>query len=268
MASYQASLIKALQFAVVFNLIAGCKGILCKDIVGSGCSGSGNVTGDSTFGVVIPPLPPFNLHCSQTSGTGAGGWETSGGTNGCDTHQADYDGTDCLAFIDTFDEEICGAWLLGCCTAGQTLAPTNAPSDSPTESPTLYPSKSPTESPSPFPTQSPTSTPTGSPSTSPTSVPTASPVTGAPVKAPPAFFEDPNNIYIVAGSSGGGLLLAAALVLLLRSRGKKSSKPATKALETKGALTEVPKESDIFDWEKHIDKKSGEVYFFNVSSAY
>lgn len=63
-------------------------------------------------------------------------------------------------------------------------------------------------------------------------------------------------------------MLAAALVLLLRSRGKKSSKPATKALETKGALTEVPKESDIFDWEKHIDKKSGEVYFFNVSSVY
>lgn len=73
------------------------------------------------------------------------------------------------------------------------------------------------------------------------------------------------NIYIVAGAGGGGLLVAVAAILLIRRGRRSGGGGGSLVADSKQGDNKEVKRTDIFDWEKHIDKKSGEVYFFNVS---
>lgn len=159
----------------------------------------------------------------------------------------------------------------GVCSQCPTPEPTGAPSESPSASPT----KAPSESPTPFPTGTPTASPTG--------LPTAAPQEGSN----PSFFEVQENVYIVAGA-GGGLMLLLLLLVLVRSRRKTKSgnvvlsalpadveDPETKPRKARGNAPDPSKsqsirlevDDEIFDWEKHIDKSSGEVYFFNPKTG-
>ena len=235
----------------------------CADINPSGCNGDFSEE-------YIVENPPFTLTFScRTTGTNPAGWVRPGdGTIGCDIDPATYDINDCITSVSGFDSAgsanrilACSGWFVGCCSAGQTLSPTDAPSAAPTSAPSPLP----TDAPSAAPTSAPSREPTNQPSFAPSPQPTASPEEGA--KPPPGFFDDENNIYIVAGAGGGGLLLAAVVGLFVaRSRRSGSSSDVDFAGSSGGGGGgKAVAGEDIFDWEKHIDKKSGEVYFFNVS---
>lgn len=250
---------KALRLAIVYSFVTASYAQTCADVPLSGCSGNGPIHGgDFQFFVPFPVI----ASCRDLVGDLGGGWETAGSTNGCDIDPGTFDINDCL------DEQTsvpgpCVDWFVGCCTTGQTVAPTDAPSVSPTSAPTSAPSTSPSTLP---PTDAPSVSPTPQPTDAPSSSPTTSGPTTSPVAAPLGFFDVEENIYIVAGAGGGGLLALAALIAVVRSRRSGSSAAAT-AMEPKAGGKKLDASTDIFDWEKHIDKKSGEVYFFNPKTG-
>lgn len=223
--------------AVLFALVPTSQAVICDDISGSGCQLNSFVgaIGQNCQDINNVSLPLFNPTPFCQFDELAVAPTASGGD--CIDIAPGY----CLAFVAT------------CCT------------------PTPEPTRMPTEEPTPLPTEEPTPLPTNEPTPEPTFEPTSRP-TKSPVEASPAFFEVEENIYIVAGAGGGGLLLLAAAALLWRRRSSGGGgAPAVASAdggESKGATPmKITAESDIFDWEKHIDKKSGEVYFFNPKTG-
>jgi len=153
------------------------------------------------------------------------------------------------------------------------------------EAPTASPTTNPTTS---SPTSSPQTTgPSVSPTAKPTQLPTTSPT--VPVAEPAGFFDEQNNIYYVAGGAGGFVVLVLALLTLRAWRRNGGSGRGTTAMSdpvdientkkgvrgrggkapdpTKTASIRLDVDDEIFDWEKHIDKDSGEVYFFNPKTG-
>lgn len=203
---------------------------------------------------------PFSV---TAVGTGLGNWSSN--ANGFSAQQG-------FGHV----SDVVGQWNVGSalfgtiCSQCPTPEPTNAPTDNPTTSPTKAP------------TDIPTAAPTGNPTESPSKAPTGTPEVGND----PAFFEVQNNIYMVAGA-GGGFLLLLLLLVLVRSRKKKSGTavlsalpadvedPETKPRKARGNAPDpnnsqsirLEIDDEIFDWEKHIDKASGEVYFFNPKTG-
>lgn len=224
----------------------------CADVVASGCGGDGPLLGQ-----FVPAVPGFALNCR-------GVFEVST-VDGCDRAPGGFVLNDCETFPSVFPTPIqagiCADWFNGCCSTLPTIAPTLAPSTTPTAAP----SQSPTP-PTPSPSNAPSSTPTAAPSNAPSPLPTAAPVTPEPTSKELGFFDVEENIYIVAGAGGGGLLLAAAAIALIVRRNRSGSDMSAVSSTSGGGGGNVAPE-DIFDWEKHIDKKSGEVYFFNPKTG-
>lgn len=225
---------------------------LCSGVQPSGCAGTGPDLG--TF--LVSGILPFN--CA--------GEVSIGGTDICDRNVLDFTVAGCQAgdsgLVPATQNAYCNDWFAGCCSVLVTIAPTLAPS----LSPTAAPSQSPTL-PTPMPTNAPSESPTKFPTDAPSTMPTAAPVTPQPTKQELGFFDIEENIYIVAGAGGGGLLLAAIALGFLVRRNRSGSDAAVVSSNSTGGTGANVAPEDIFDWEKHIDKKSGEVYFFNPKTG-
>jgi hypothetical protein len=190
-------------------------------------------------------------------------------------------------------------------TFGGFAAPTASPTYMPTVSPSYFPTTSPTLSPSLSPTVTlpPTQSPSNSPSTaSPTKMDTgdlgaglligvtAGPLVlfaavagfvfwrrrrnhngGVPKTALSASLHDIESDGKSSGSGGGG---ASGKKAPAAPKGAAKSKKRFQPRLPRGPRPTntseadlVPTDINVFDWEKHIDKDSGDVYFFNPKTG-